>query len=81
MALGEARKNSKVAETSPAEVVIRPLHVSPIVTLAEDSDVLAVVRLIDELRIGGRHRAQVGNVASHDRRLRPNHRHAGGHAD
>ena len=40
-----------------------------------------LVRLIDELGLRRRHHAEIGDVASHDRRLRPDHGDARGGAD
>src|SRR5438034_11545571 len=80
VSLGETGENGQVVKTSPAEVVIDALHVSPVRTLAEDLDVLAVVRLVDELRIR-RQCAKIGNIAPNDRDVRPDHGDASRGAD
>ena len=81
VSLGETGEHGQVVKTSPAEVVIGALHVSPVRTLAEDLDVLAVVRLVDELRIRGRQCAKIRNIAPNDRDVWPDHRDASRGAD
>src|SRR5256714_15643105 len=75
------REHGKLVETQPAEVLIRPLDISPRVTLAEQHDVFAVMRLVEAPGIRGRQRPQVRNVAPQDRRPGPHHGDAGGVAD